>query len=126
MGERTIRVKCIVCPLGCEITVTLRDNEILSIEGHSCSRGEKYAREEVLEPKRVLMTVVKVKGGDLPVVSVKSEKPIPKQLIFEAIRELSKVEVDAPVRIGDVIIENLLGLNVRVIATRNVEKVSES
>ncbi len=79
--ERQVRVTCIVCPMGCTITVTIRNGEIVSIEGNRCPRGADYAREEVLEPKRVVMTVLRVREGDLPVVSVKTSRPIPKKLI---------------------------------------------
>lgn len=117
-----VKVKCIVCPMGCEIIVTLRNNEAISIKGNRCARGAKYAREEVLEPKRVLITVVKVKNGDLPVVSVRTSKPIPKKLIPKAVVVLADVEVEAPVRVGDVVVKDPLGLGVDVVATRSVGK----
>ncbi len=120
---REVKVKCIVCPMGCEITVTLRNNEVISIKGNRCARGAEYAKEEVLEPKRVLMTVIKVRNGDLPVVSVKTSKPIPKKLIPKAVEVLADLEVEAPVRVGDVVVKNLLGLGVDVVATRSVGKV---
>lgn len=119
-GGSTLKLTCTVCPLGCRLTVSVKRDRVVSVEGNRCPRGLSYARNEV-KPKRTLITVVKVGGGDLPVVSVKTSKPIPKELIPEATRILSKVEVKAPVRVGDVIVENLLGLKVDVVATRRVE-----
>ncbi|MEM2026922.1 MAG: DUF1667 domain-containing protein [Candidatus Bathyarchaeia archaeon] len=114
------RITCIICPLGCALKVLLKNGEVVSVEGNRCQRGVMYAKDEV-KPKRTLITVVKVYGGALPVVSVKISKPIPKDLIPEAMKAVSKVSVRAPVKIGDVIIKNLLGLGVDVIATRDVE-----
>ena len=122
---RRIHVKCIICPIGCDITVTLGENKVLSIEGNGCPRGLEYARNEILNPRRYLMTVVRVRNGDLPVVSVKSSKPIPKKLIKRAMMEIAKIEVKAPIRIGDIIIKNLLGLDVNIIATREVKKIDK-
>ena len=117
-----VKVKCIVCPIGCEITVTLSNSKILSVKGNKCARGAKYAREEVLEPKRMLITVIKVRDGGLPVVSVKTSKPIPKKLIPKAEEVLADLKAEAPVRVGDVVMKDLLGLDIDVMATRSVSR----
>ncbi len=111
-------ITCIVCPRGCEIRVLTEGGEVLSIEGATCSLGEKYAEKEVRNPERVLITVIPCRGGDPPTVSVKTEKPIPLKQIMKAAKELAKVEVRPPIEVGDTIIESLLNLGVRVIATR--------
>lgn len=111
-------ITCIVCPRGCEIRVLTEGGEIVSISGASCPLGERYAEKEVKNPERVLITVIQCEGGDLPTVSVKTEKPIPLKLIMKASKELAKIRVRAPVGIGDVVLEDLLGLGVRVVATR--------
>lgn len=121
-AARTLEFTCIVCPLGCRLRVLLEEGGIASVEGNRCSRGVVYAQNEV-DPKRTLITVVEVLGGDLPVVSVKTSKPIPKNLIPAAMRFLSKLVVKAPVKVGDVLVEDLLGLGVDVVATRKVETV---
>ncbi len=120
--EKQVRVTCIVCPMGCTVTVTIRNGEIVSIEGNRCPRGADYAREEVLEPKRVVMTVLRVRGGDLPVVSVKTSRPVPKKLIPAIMRELAKIELEAPVSIGQTVVRNILGTGVDIVATRNIAK----
>ncbi|MEM3478644.1 MAG: DUF1667 domain-containing protein [Candidatus Bathyarchaeia archaeon] len=100
----------------------LKDGKVVLVEGNRCQRGVTYAHSEV-KPKRALITVVKVHGGVLPVVSVKTSKPIPKDLIPEAMKAISKISVKAPIKIGDVIIKDLFSLGVDIIATREVEAV---
>jgi CxxC motif-containing protein len=115
---RKFRLTCIICPLGCTIEVTMEGDKITGVTGCTCPRGEEYAVQEVTEPKRVVMSVVKVKGGTFPTVSVKSDRPIPKELIPMVMKELAKVEVEAPVHVGQVIVENVLGTGANIVATR--------
>lgn len=117
---------CVSCPLGCLLRVDLKDGVIQKIEGYRCPRGEAYAQEEVTDPKRVLATSVKVLGGDYPLVSVRTDRPIPKRLIPAAMVVIRKLMVEAPVNIGDVILPDLLGTGTRLIATRSVRKVEPS
>jgi len=126
MSRKTEKLKmiCIVCPLGCELEVeTGREpKQIVRIKGSRCFKGKEYAAREVTDPRRVLMAVAKVRDGHLPVVSVKTDRPIPKQMLREAVKAISKIEIDAPVKAGDIVIENLLGTGARVVATNNVGK----
>lgn len=119
MSEEII---CIVCPKGCRIRVERRDGDIIRITGYTCPRGREYAIQEIRNPVRFLMTVVKCIGGDLPVVSVKTDKPIPRDKLLEASRILKDVVVKAPVEIGDIVFTDLLGLGVNVVATRPCRK----
>ncbi|SFQ24986.1 CxxC motif-containing protein [Lachnospiraceae bacterium XBB1006] len=120
MSEKVLT--CIGCPLGCTITVTMHDGKIESISGNTCKRGEVYARTEVTAPVRTVTSTVKVAGGILPVVSVKTAGDIPKEGIFPCMEELRKITVTAPVNTGDVIVENVCDTGVSVIATKNVEE----
>lgn len=113
---------CIICPLGCNIFVHYTLRGIQNIEGNQCNLGLEYAEKEILNPERTLTTTVRVKRGHLPLVSVKSEKPLPKERLFEAMNLLAKIEVEAPIRIGDKIVANLLDTGVDVVATKNIEK----
>lgn len=114
---------CIACPRGCQITVTLDDNgNITDVTGYTCKRGDDYARAEVSHPVRSLTTTAKVTGGTSYVVSVKTSQAIPKELQFEAMKEINKASIKAPVKIGDVVIKNLLGTGADVVATNVVEK----
>ncbi len=115
---KKFKLTCIICPLGCPIEVTMEGDKIMRVTGHRCPRGYEYAVQEVTEPKRVIMSVVKVKGGIFPTVSVKTDKPVPKKLMPEIMKKLADVEVEAPVHVGQVIIENILGTEANIVATR--------
>ncbi|MDK2806301.1 MAG: hypothetical protein PWR08_1720 [Thermoanaerobacterium sp.] len=111
---------CIVCPNGCQLVVEVEGKEIVSITGYECKRGLKYAEDEILAPKRTLTTTVKAEGGHLPLVSVRTKEPIPKELIGKAVMELSKITLKPPIKVGDVVVKNILNTGVDVIATRNL------
>ena len=111
---------CINCPLGCALTVTLENGEVTRVTGNTCPRGEAYARKECTNPTRIVTTTVRVEGGRLPVVSVKTASDIPKGNITDCVRALKNVKVKAPVHIGDVILENAAGTGVNIIATKDV------
>lgn len=110
---------CIGCPLGCPLTVTMDGAEI-TVKGNTCPRGEAYAKKEVTNPTRIVTSSVKVAGGAIVRVSVKTESDIPKGKIFDCMEEIRKAKADAPVAIGDVIIKDCAGTGVSVIATKNV------
>lgn len=109
---------CVSCPMGCAITVELDDNnEVISVTGNTCPRGEKYARQECTHPERMLTSTVKVEGGRLPVVPVKSASPIPKEMLFDAMKEVNKVTLKAPVTFGDVAVKDILGTGIDIVVT---------
>ena len=112
---------CIGCPMGCTVTVGLDNGEIVSVSGHTCKKGEIYARKEVTSPTRIVTSTVRVKGGSRERVSCKTAEDIPKGTIADVMKDVNAAEVKAPVRIGDVIIENVAGTGVAVVATGNVE-----
>ena len=95
---------CINCPLGCGLTVTIKDGEVEKVQGNTCPKGEAYGKKEVTNPTRIVTSIVKVTGGVLPVVSVKTASDIPKEKIMDCARVLKEVEVQAPVSIGDVVL----------------------
>ena len=106
---------CVACPMGCQISVELSDSgEILSV---TCKRGDAYARTECTNPERSLTTTVKVSGGVHPVVPVKSAKAVPKDKVKDCVKEIAKLEIKAPVKIGDVVCANILGTGVDIVAT---------
>ena len=109
---------CIVCPKGCHLTVDEENG--YAVSGNNCPRGEEYGKNEVIAPKRTITSTVKVSGGLYPRLPVKTDKPIPKELIFEAMKLLGAVELTAPVKVGDVVIENVLGTGANFIAARNM------
>lgn len=109
---------CVSCPMGCAITVEIDDNnEVISVTGNTCPRGDKYARQECTHPERMLTSTVKVEGGRLPVVPVKSASPIPKEMLFDAMKEVNKVTLKAPVTFGDVAVKDILGTGIDIVVT---------
>ena len=112
---------CIGCPMGCPIVVEMEDGKVLSVTGNTCPRGESYARKEVTNPTRIVTTTVRVDGGKVPMINVKTEQDIPKDKIFECIAALRGVTMKAPIHIGDIVLENVAGTGVNIVAAGNVE-----
>ncbi|MGI6706074.1 MAG: DUF1667 domain-containing protein [Clostridia bacterium] len=113
---------CITCPNGCLLDVEDNEQGEISVKGALCKKGEEYARNEILNPIRMLTSSVKVKDGRLPLVSVRTSKPIPKGKIQEAMEVVRDLEVSAPVHMNQVLVTNLLDLGVDLLATKEVEK----
>lgn len=113
---------CIGCPLGCALTVQMNQGEVISVSGNTCKRGDTYARKECVNPTRIVTSTVKVTGGELAMVSVKTREDVPKSQIQACMRALRGVSVSAPVHCGDVILENVAETGVDIIATKTVEK----
>ena len=111
---------CIGCPMGCPLVVTMDHGEVVSVEGNTCKRVTVYGKKEVTNPTRIVTSTVRVSGGSIPVVSVKTREDIPKEKIFDCVKALKEVEVAAPVHIGDVVLRDVAGTGVDVVATKNV------
>lgn len=112
-------ITCIGCPMGCPLEVEIRDGAVIGVQGQGCLRGDAYARQECLNPTRMVTASLSVPGRREP-LSVRTDQPLPKGLIplcLEAIRACRPV---LPVAIGKVLIENVGGSGVNVIATRNL------
>lgn len=110
---------CIVCPIGCALTVSDEEGE-LKVSGNTCPRGAVYGKNEVTNPTRTLTTTVRVGNREKTVVAVKSDRPIPKGMLFDAMKEINAIRAEAPIKIGDVLAENLLGV-CNIIATAEVQ-----
>jgi CxxC motif-containing protein len=113
---------CIICPNGCDLVVNLEDNNIISIEGALCKKGRTYVEQELIDPQRTISSSVLVNNGEIPLVSVRLNRPIPKDKIFDVMEEIKKIKVEAPVKIGTVLRKNILGLDSDLIVTKNVDK----
>ncbi len=110
---------CIVCPRSCRVRVEEQAGELL-IEGHQCKRGEAYAREEYTNPLRVLTSTVALSKAPLPLLPVRTAKPVPKGMLKKCMEEINTVVVEAPVRAGQVIVRNLASTGVDLVATRSI------
>lgn len=111
---------CINCPMGCMLTVAMEGEDILSVKGNTCKRGDTYARKELTNPTRIVTSTVKVSGGNENMVSVKTKEDIPRGKVLECVRELKNIVVEAPVSIGDTILKDAAGTGVNIVATKNV------
>ena len=114
---------CIICPNGCEITAEYEGTDVRSIEGATCPKGKDYVRQELTDPRRNIATSIPVEGGELPLVSVRLDRPIPKKDIFAVMDAINKLHVKAPTTIGQVVLSDVCGLGANVIITKPVEAV---
>ena len=112
---------CISCPKGCRVLVSSKGNKIIEIKGNDCSAGRDYVREEFKDPRRILPTTVRIKKANLPLIPVKTSAPIPKGFLKDAMQEIAKIVVEAPVELGDIIVKDFMETGVDLIATRTLE-----
>ena len=116
---------CIICPNGCDIRAQIEEREdgsrrICSVEGAACPKGRAYVEQELKDPQRNIATSGLVKGGILPLASVRLTNPIPRDRIFDAVSEIKKYTLTAPVKAGTVVITRLMGYDTDVIVTKSV------
>lgn len=112
------KLTCIVCPMGCQIEV---DTDTQTVTGNTCKRGEVYGLGEVTNPVRVITSTVKLEGSAIAMLPVKTNGPIPKGFNFKCMEEINKVTAKAPIKVGDVIIANVLDTGVDIVAGRTIE-----
>lgn len=113
---------CICCPLGCSVTAEILEGEITSVSGNTCKRGEEYVRKEVTHPTRMVTSTIRVRGGEAPVIPVKTETDIPKEKIFDCMKEINRTRANAPIAAGEVLIQNVAGTGVNVIAAKGMKR----
>lgn len=112
---------CIGCPMGCALSVELSENgEFLSAQGYSCNIGKKYAEEECTHPTRMVTSLMRVKGTNMP-LSVKTDKPIDKEKIFDCLRQIRDQQAERPVHIGDILLEHVCDTPCNIIATKTIK-----
>ncbi len=120
---------CVICPNGCQLQTEIQEGErpvVIEITGNLCDKGSEWARQEIVNPMRTIASSVLIEQGDFPMVSVRTDSPIPFKNIFDVMKKIKAARVKAPVNIGDLIIEKVAGLSCNIIATRNVKKVESS
>ena len=116
----TTKIICVTCPVGCTLEVTHDGDTVLEIAGSACKRGTDYVQAELTDPRRMVSSTVLVRGGIHPLVPVYTADPFPKPLIFSLLAELRRIELQAPVRMGQVVLENALGTGVDVLVSRDL------
>jgi len=117
----TKKIICISCPLGCEVSIT-EENNNYTITGNKCPRGENYAKEEILSPKRIVTATCATNSLRYPKLPVKTVSPIPKELIFDLLKEIYQIKVDVPIKSGTPVIKNFKNLNIDVVATLSINE----
>ncbi len=110
---------CIVCPKGCPLKVEIENGAVVNVTGFTCPRGKQYAIDECTHPMRTITSTVRAENGE--VVPVKTNTTVPKELMFDCMREINRAVVTLPAHIGDVVIANILGTGADVVITANAE-----
>jgi CxxC motif-containing protein len=112
------KLTCIICPLGCDLTVQIEDKKVIGITGNTCPRGKVYAESECTNPQRVITSTVRCNDGQM--VSVKTDAPIPKEKMMECMEIINNTVAELPITVGDVIVNDVFGS--KIIATQNKNK----
>ncbi|MBD3352558.1 MAG: DUF1667 domain-containing protein [Candidatus Lokiarchaeota archaeon] len=112
---------CVICPNSCRLHVEVGPTGEVDVQGYQCKRGFEYGIQEFLQPIRMLITTMKIENGVLPVIPVRSNKEVPRERIFDAIEVVNQTVAQAPVKMGDILVDNLLDLGIHVIASRDME-----
>lgn len=118
-------ITCIVCPIGCKIIIGKQGERLVVLNGNKCKKGIEYARNEVFDPRRMLTSSIRVKGGEWPLVSVKSTNPIPKDKIFTVLEEVQNTTIKAPVKSHQIIIKNVANTGIDIITTKTVHSLKK-
>lgn len=109
---------CIACPMGCHLEIDIEND--YKVTGNQCKRGEIYGKKELINPTRIVTSTVKIEGGIYNRIPVKTDNEVPKKLIFEVMKELNHVILKSPVKMGEVVIENVCGTGVNIVTTRSM------
>ena len=115
-----VQLICTACPQGCTLTALIENGEVIKVTGNNCKKGLDYGVAEMTDPRRMVASSVRVKNGFHPLLPVYTERPVPKPLIPQVLAEIRKVEVTAPVKVKSVIVENVLGTGINVLASRDM------
>ena len=111
---------CIECPVGCLLSANIKDSMVIKVSGHKCPKGEEYAQNEIENPVRILTTTVMTENVSVRLLPVRTDRPIPKARIFDAMAKIRKICIRKPLKTGDIIAKNFLNLRVNLIATREI------
>lgn len=115
----TRQMICIECPLGCNLTADIENCKVVKVNNNKCPKGEAYAVSEIENPRRILTSTVLCEGLDLKFLPVRTDLPIPKDKLLEAMSEIRNIRLKIPLKVGDIVKANLLDLKVNLIATRS-------
>jgi CxxC motif-containing protein len=122
MATKKRHFTCVTCPIGCEVEVEVQGSDIVSMRGNKCPKAEEFVLQELVEPMRILTTTVPILGARWAMLPVRTDRPIPKRLFTEVLKELASIELQAPVRVSDLIIGDVAGTGANIVATRNMHR----
>ncbi|MFP4442803.1 MAG: DUF1667 domain-containing protein [Spirochaetia bacterium] len=115
------KLTCIRCPLGCSMEAEKNENELISLSGNKCKRGQEYARQELFNPERIVTTTVAAEHETITHIPVRTDKPVPRDLVFQVLSEVSAITVKPPLKRGSVIVPSVAGTNANVITSRPLD-----
>ncbi len=115
---------CTACPMGCKLIVRMEGDEVVKILGHRCRKGETYGRQEAIAPQRMVASTVRISNGLHPLVPVYTNGSVPKRRIPEILAKIREVQLTAPVTAQDIVIENVIGTGVDIVASRDMPAIS--
>jgi len=118
------KLTCIECPKGCSLTVDIENCKVVNVTGHECPKGEKYAKTEIENPMRILTAAVLAEGLPIKMIPVRTDKPIPKARLMEAMDAIKRMRITKPVRVGEVIAADFLGTGADLVSTREVSRTA--
>jgi len=119
----TEKIICITCPKGCTLDITREGQTVLKVDGSGCKRGQEYVRRELLDPRRMVATTMSVLGSTHPVLPVYTSGPFPKPRIRELLASLREVQLQAPIKMGDIVMKDALGEGIDILASRDMPAV---
>jgi len=114
------KIICVGCPMGCLVTLTIDNREVLAMDGNKCKQGEKFVLEEYRNPVRILTATVLTQGSSQPLLPVRTAEPIPKIKMLSGAKALAKIRVKPPIKIGEVVVTRPAGIEVDVVATADL------
>ena len=120
MNNTTHELTCIGCPMGCPLELTIEGKEVVKVTGNECRRGDKYARQEFTDPRRMVTTTVACSNGLWSRVPVKTSEAVPKGKVMDIAEALHQLNLQAPVTVGQVVLDDAAGTGIAVIATRSM------
>jgi CxxC motif-containing protein len=115
-------ITCIECPVGCKLNVKYKNKKITQIDGNQCKKGNKFAETELIDPRRILTTTITIKSVIIKRLPVRSNIPAPKGKILEMAREVKKIKINPPVKMGDIIVKNFLDSGVDIISSASIDE----
>lgn len=117
--EIETKMICITCPKGCTLQVTHDGQTVLNVT-NGCKRGKDFAQRELNDPRRMVATTIRIKGGRHPLLPVATTRPFPKPRLLELMTALRRIELESPVKMGQVVLADALGTGIDIIASRDL------